>query len=245
MAKNTLDLNINDVSELLRLLAEEKEWNRRKSQFEDINEKIFSINQSIARIIENTETECKLLEIRLEDARKLTAYLPDLEREHETLTREYHRLTKIREKQDLITKQGLKDRIELELLQQQIDQLIVTKSDWLLRLDQTQKELTRLREEYLLIENDLKLFPEVEKRLIANEFFIEQARKAEKDVRVLSDEMQRLKHKLTYKTMIRREIGLLESLKAELEHVHYDPHKHLECRASLFNLSDRIAKGNA
>ncbi|HMY35015.1 MAG TPA: hypothetical protein PLG25_14385 [bacterium] len=245
MEKRLPEVKENDINELIRLLKEEEEWYKKKLKYDDINEKIFSVSETVKRIIDNTETECKLIEVRLEDARKLTAYLPDLEREHETLTREFHRLTKIREKQDQITKQGLKDRIELELLQQQIDQLIVTKSDWLIRLDQTQKELTRLREEYLLIENDLKLFPDVEKRLIANEFFIEQAHKAEKDVRILSDEMQKLKHKLTYKTMIRRESGLLDALKTELQSIQYDPQKHFECREALFHLTDRIAQGES
>lgn len=225
------------IAPLAELIERERHWEERRLSDERLAAGIARLQTTIDGIEEKFRVESLTLEQKINEARELSSHIPDLEKESEILSRELNRLLKVQKRRDEITEHGLRDRIELDWIKDQIAELIVTKTDLKEKVVAMQDEIARLRREYVEAETELRQLPSVEKRLTANEFWLEQARKAALDGRKLQDELQRLRYKLDHHTVTRKERQAIADLERERDVLAYRPDQHRELKNRIYELA--------
>jgi hypothetical protein len=227
---------LHHFTEFLLRLKEHKELEAKRLQIEELQEGISQLEWAVLKLEAEEKGNLNSLNLQWHEKRLKAAALTDHERELKEFTRQFHKLKNLENQLKQITEKGLYEKALMERIEFEIQSLALDteKADELrFTIEAKKTEIQLLRNEYLLIEEQIQKLEPVLKQIVALELMISEAKKAEHESQNLQEEIERIKVQLSKQTYAKREMTAIEDLKRQIRSIVYDASYHKDLKQSI------------
>lgn len=230
------NLGLQGFTRYMQLLKEEKGWNEKKRIHDELEEGVRQLEWAVLKLEAEEKGTLTSLNMQWHEKRLKVAALSDHEKELKELTRQYHKLRNLENQRMQITEKGLFEKALAERIEIEI-QTLVRDTDQLNELKdtlETKKEIIQtLRNEYLLIDDQIRKLESVPRQIAAVELLIAEAKKADHESKTLQDEIEKIKNQLSKQHFAKREISAIDDLKRQILSNNYDASRHKELKQAI------------
>ncbi|MBL7959166.1 hypothetical protein JNL27_02900 [bacterium] len=214
-------------------LKEDRTLNARKKVNDELQEGIRQLEWAVLKLEAEEKGALTSLNLQWHEKRLKAASLTDLEKELKEFTRQYHKLKNLENQQMQITEKGMYEKAAVERMEYEITSLtrdpdLINELKSALELKKT--EIQSLRNEYLLIEDQIKKLEVIPKQMATLELLIADAKRAEHDSQTLQEEIEKIKNQLSKQSFAKRELMAIEDMKRQISASNYDAARHREVK---------------
>lgn len=217
-------------------LKEDKELNVKRKLNEELQEGIRQLEWAVLKLDAEEKATLTSLNIQWHEKRLKAAALSDHEKELKDLTRQFHKLKNLENQLMQITEKGLYEKAVVERIEYEINSL-VRDPDQINELkdilENKKAEMQSLRNEYLLIEDQIKKLETVPKQIATVELLIADAKKAEHESQTIQEEIEKIKNHLSKQLFAKRELSAIEDMKRQINTINYDTSRHNEVKQAI------------
>ena len=230
------NIAITHFSEFLQWVKSEKDLEVKKKLNEELQEGIRQLEWAVLKLEAEEKGTLTSLNLQWHEKRLKSAALNDLEKELKELTRQYHKLKNLENQLTQITEKGMYEKAVSERIEYEINALVRDPEqvnelkDF---LEKKNTEIRLLRNEYLLIEDQMKKLEPVPKQIVSVELQIGEAKKAEHESQILQEEIEKIKNQLSKQLFAKRELLAIEDLKRQVRENNYDSLHHSELKKKI------------
>lgn len=220
----------------MQLLKEEREQNVRKLRHEELQEGLRQLEWSVLKLEAEEKGNLHYLNLQWHEKRLKAAALIDHERELKEFTRQYHKLKNLQNQLMQITEKGLYEKAVVERIDFEIKNFGLDPDrmrELQLLTENKNAEMQALRNEYILIEEQIQKLEPVLKQISLLEISIAEAKKAEHESQNLQDEIEKIKNQLAKHVYAKRELLAIGDLKRQIKSNGYDASLHKEMCQSI------------
>ncbi|KAB2879604.1 hypothetical protein F9K33_08670 [bacterium] len=214
-------------------LKEDRILNARKKVNDELQEGIRQLEWAVLKLEAEEKGALTSLNLQWHEKRLKAASLTDLEKELKEFTRQYHKLKNLENQQMQITEKGMYEKAAVERIEYEITSLIrdpdlINELKGVIELKKT--EIQSLRNEYLLMEDQIKKMEVIPKQIATLELLIADAKRAEHDSQTLQEEIEKIRNQLSKQSFAKRELMAIEDMKRQISASNYDVAHHKEVR---------------
>lgn len=223
-------------AQYLHRLKEDKELNAKRKLNEELQEGIRQLEWVVLKLEAEEKGTLTSLNMQWHEKRLKAAGLTDHERELKELTRQYHKLKNLEKQLTQITEKGLYEKAVAERIEYEITSL-VHDPDQINELkdvlENKKTEIQLLRNEYLLLEEQIKKLESVPRQIALVELLIADAKRAEHESQTLQEEIEKIKNQLSKQLFAKRELLAIDDMKRQINTNSYDVSYHKEVKNSI------------